>query len=185
MCKKLSLNIESINRKTKQMKTIQVTDEVYNGLMQIATEMNKQDHRATAMPYFFQVATTHKVACNEGNGIEALHFDGTLIETKEEKIETIIDSGQYPGYTKKDLIGFSEGVLDGFLIDLGFTKVYYEIQQRLENAFFTEKACKHYIATNSHNLRNPQDFLTHAHRNPEFELVSKFLVELAGGKLHK
>ena len=39
------------------MKTIQVTDEMHDFLINISKELNTQSHRATAMPYFFQVQT--------------------------------------------------------------------------------------------------------------------------------
>ena len=39
------------------MKTIKISDEMYSSLMELSKEINGQDHRATQMPYLFQVQT--------------------------------------------------------------------------------------------------------------------------------
>lgn len=166
------------------MKTIQVTDEMYNSLMELSNELKTQSHRGTAMPYFFQVSTKHQVSCAEGNGKEAWHYDGSLIEDKEDIIQAIYD--YHDGdKTKKEIKNLSEWELDSEMETAGYRKVNYDYEQRLENAFFTEKACKEHIKNNSHNLSSPVDYLSHAFRNPEMELVMKFLCGLNGGKMHK
>ena len=71
------------------MKTIKVTDEMHNFLIELSKELNTQNHRATRMPYFFQIQTKEQIASAEGVGTEAWHYDGSLIETKEE-IEDVI-----------------------------------------------------------------------------------------------
>jgi hypothetical protein len=43
------------------MKTIEVSDEMYEKLMEISKEMNSQSNRGTAMPYFFQVQTKNPI----------------------------------------------------------------------------------------------------------------------------
>ena len=44
------------------MKIIEIEDEMYEFLMNLSKELNTQDHRGTAMPYFFQIQTKEKVA---------------------------------------------------------------------------------------------------------------------------
>ena len=43
------------------MKTINVSDEMYEFLINLSEEINKQDNRSTAMPYFFQIQTSEEV----------------------------------------------------------------------------------------------------------------------------
>ena len=37
------------------MKTIEISDEMYEALVEISTNMKNQDNRCTASPYFYQV----------------------------------------------------------------------------------------------------------------------------------
>lgn len=166
------------------MKTIQVSDEVFNGLMEISKELNIQSNRHTAMPYFFQIQTKKKIAVPEGNGIEAWHFDGSLIESDEEIEEVINEYKEWDEHTT-EFNHLQDYEIESILEKAGYSKVNYDYEKVLENSFFTSKACDEYIKKNSHNLTYPVNYLSHAHRNPEMELISKFLVELTGGRLHK
>ena len=65
------------------MKQIEVTDEMYDFLMKLSIEINAQDNRSTAMPYFFQIQTKEQVPTMESCGTEAWHYDGSIIETEE------------------------------------------------------------------------------------------------------
>lgn len=46
------------------MKTIEVSDETYKFLMDLSKELTTQNHRGTAMPYFFQIKTQEAVGCS-------------------------------------------------------------------------------------------------------------------------
>lgn len=166
------------------MKTIQVTDQMYNFLMNLSKELTTQDHRGTAMPYFFQVQTTHRIAVPEGCGNEAWHYDGTFLETDEEVIDFIY-SYNAEDLSKKKIKAMSSHQRDQYLKKIGFRVVNYDYEHRLENAFLTEKACEEHIRINKHNLRQPQSYLSHAFRNPELEQVLSFICQLTGGQLHK
>jgi len=52
------------------MRTIKVNDEMYEFLINLSKELNTQDHRCTAMPYFFQVQTKEQVPAADGCGYE-------------------------------------------------------------------------------------------------------------------
>lgn len=166
------------------MKTIQVSDEIAEGLLAISRELNSQDNRATAMPYFFQVQTKHQIAVPEGNGTEAWNYDGHLIVTDEDINFAIYD--YYEGkYSKKQIKGFDGGMKEELLEKMGYRKVWFDYENRLENSFFTEKACDDHIRQNKHNLKEPRSYVSNAHRNPEMELVMKFLCELSVGMVHR
>jgi len=166
------------------MKTIQVSDEIYDSLMELSKELNTQSHRGTAMPYFFQVQTNKKIAVPEGNGIEALHMDGSLIESDKEIEEAV---NEYKGWddATTEFNHLQDYEIEIILEKAGYKKVNYDYEKVLENVFFTSKACDEYIKKNSHNLSNPVNYLSHAFRNPEMEMMMKFLCELDGGKIHK
>ena len=166
------------------MKTIQVTDQMYNFLMNLSRELNTQDHRATAMPYFFQVQTKHRIAVPAGCGTEAWHYDGTFLETDEDIIDFIY-SYNAEDLSKKKIKAMSDHQRRQILKKIGFRAVNFDYENRLENSFLTEKACEEHIRINKHNLKHPQSFLSHAFRNPELEQVLSFICQLTGGQLHK
>ena len=162
------------------MKTIEITDQMYDFLMELSKEINSQDHRCTRMPYFFQVQTTEAVSVGEGQGEEIWHQDGSILETQEEIDEAV-----------KELLDGTEPMPEDnyekelTLEEAGWCKVNRDYTEVYQEAFFTAKACKEHIAINKHNYREPVDFLSGSFRNPELELVMKFLCELSGGELHK
>lgn len=165
------------------MKTIEVSDEMYNSLVELSKELNTQDHRCTAMPYFFQVQTNEQIPVPEGCGTEAWHYDGSMIETEEEIIDAIFEYKD-ESMTKKQIKELDDWEKEAILEKAGYNKVYYDYKHEYKNAFFTEKACKEHIQANKHHYNEPVDYLTHAFRNPEMEMVLQFLCELTNGKLH-
>ena len=71
-------------------KTIEVSDEMYDKLIELATEMTTQDPRGTRMPHMFQIRDWKKVYDAELNGDVSIFLDrgyGIEIETVEELID--------------------------------------------------------------------------------------------------
>jgi hypothetical protein len=168
------------------MKTIKVTNEMYKFLMDLSKELNTQDHRCTAMPYFFQVQTKRQVPTMEGCGTEAWNCDGSLIETEDEIRDVIIEYKEWNVEKSEKLYQeLSEYEIEEILEKIGYSKVQYDIIDEYQNSFFTEKACKAHIKSNIHHYNDPVDYLSYASRNSEMENVMKFLCELTNGKLHK
>ena len=170
------------------MKTIKVNDEMYEFLMNLSEELNTQNHRCTAMPYFFQIQTKEEVAAAEGCGIEAWYYDGSKIETDEDIRETIFEYKEWDNDSKEDNELYNNldgGEIEELLEDMGFYKINYELSDKYENAFLTEKACREHIRLNDYHYREPIDYLSFAFRNPELEMVLQFLCELSGSKIHK
>lgn len=176
------------------MKTIEVSDEIYESLMNISKEMTTQDNRCTAMPYFFQVRETKEIPAHDGSGDQVWYNHDCELEvrTRDEKIEWLCeDADSMSGHLKskeeikEQFENLDDYDIDSLLEEKGFCK--YNVQEHFEysNAFFTSKACDEHIRINRHNLTNPVNYLSHAFRNPEMELISKFLCELSGGKMHK
>ncbi len=163
------------------MKTISISDESYEFLMNLSRELNEQDNRGTRMPYFFQVQTKHQTAVPEGKGITAWYNDGSLIETEEE-IKEVIE--EYQDYTV-DYALLDDDTKEEILIDAGYSKVSYDYEPRYENAFLTSKACDAHIESNRHNLSSPVNYLSYASGNPELEKLIEILCGLTGGALHQ
>lgn len=165
------------------MKQIQVTDEMHEFLMNLSYELNNQDHRGTRMPYFFQVQTKKQIAVPEGNGTKAWHYDGCLIETDDEIQNAVMEIKQFKTVDEFKLL--YEYEIEEILENNDWNKVWYDYDTELENAFLTSKACDEHIRVNRHNLKDPVNYISGAFRNPELEMVMKFLCELTGGELHR
>ena len=166
------------------MKTIQVTDEMHDFLMDLSHELNAQDHRGTRMPYFFQVQTQEQIAVPEGCGTEAWNCDGSLIETEEEIKNAVYEWKEWDEDCLDEYEMLDEYDIELILKSAGYSKVNYDYKSNLENAFLTSKACDEHISVNKHNLKSPVNYLSGSFRNPELEMVMKFLCELTGGILH-
>jgi len=183
------------------MKTIKVTDKMYNFLIGLSKELNTQNHRCTAMPYFFQIRTTEQCAAYPGQGGEIwVNGEGDELETEEEMREFIqqyiyendesishIDDDEAKKEAKVKVDEMDEYDIEEYLEEThnNWWKVNVTTEHKYQNAFLTEKACREHINSNKHHYRSPVDYLTYAFRNPELERVLKFLCELTGGKLHK
>lgn len=172
------------------MKTIQVTDEMYDFLMSLSKEIKEQDNRATAMPYFFQVRETKEVPAHEGSGEEVLYSSEYEMElrTDNDKVEWIKEHKDYFIGTMYEEESKDVGVhtstwdLDSMLTELDFDKFYVDTDYEYGNAFFTSKACDEHIRINRHNLKYPVNYLSHAYRNDEMEMIFKFLLGLTNNQ---
>jgi len=73
------------------MKTIEVTDEMHDFLMELSKELTTQDNRCTAMPYFFQIQETVEVPTGDGMGDEEVWVcDGEICLRDEVDIKEAI-----------------------------------------------------------------------------------------------
>lgn len=190
------------------MKTISVSDEMYDFLVQTGREILTQDHRCTAKPIVFLVYTKHeemrpegyaekeKIIDEEGNEqsiediIECILDD--LKEVKEKNI-LFVDDGESESMLKEvkhlgDLLEIID--IDDYIKFFRdhWTYVHFDEEHRYggEGAFFlTQKACETHIAGNKHNYREPIAYVEHAFRNPEIKQLCNFLTDLAKASLEK
>lgn len=170
------------------MKTIQVPDEMYAKLMALANEMVKQDPRATRMPHLFQIRTTEEVAAYDGCG-EQVWVDDEENKLDEKDIKEKVINNQNWGLLPKSTATRKYKFLDEFevesiLEDIGCRKLNVTNEYRYQNCFFTAKACKQHIKQNDYHYNQPTDYLNHAWRNPEMELVATFLCSLVGKPMY-
>tara|TARA_R110000765_G_C18778492_1_gene591047 strand:- start:337 stop:804 length:468 start_codon:yes stop_codon:yes gene_type:complete len=155
------------------MKTIEITDEMYDSLMEISNELNTQSHRCTAMPYMIQLIEKEEVAAYNGCGDEILvDSDGLEIRSLKEGLDLIKEND-----LKVDEISdWSD--LKYELEDHDFRAVEVTENDSLSNFFFTDKGLRDYYG------KDVNTFLTGV-TNPELKTVMTFLCELNGGKLHR
>lgn len=77
-----------LTKNIRNMKTIEVSDEMYDSLIQLATEMVEQDKRGTRMPHLFQIRDWERVYDDNLNSDVRVFIDSdggyTVIETLEE-----------------------------------------------------------------------------------------------------
>ena len=170
------------------MKTIEVTDEMYNSLMELSKEMTTQDMRSTAMPHMFQIQTTEQTPAGDGCGTEAWHCDGSVIWEEEDIMAAVLEYKEWDRLEEEDAEGRYKELSDeekDEILEVNYSKIWFEETEKYQNCFFTSKACQEHIDSNSYHYRKPVNYLNHAFRNTEMELVATFLCELSGGKLHR
>jgi hypothetical protein len=158
--------------------------------MDLSKEINTQDNRATAKPYYFSVMETVEEATGEGMGEEVWVCDGSIaLRTKEDIKEAVYEWKDWDLENKDHQEKFNK--LNSFEIDEILEKNYRKVsitqKERHSNCFLTFKAYKQHVKVNGHNLKNPQSFLNHAYRNEEMERLFDFLTGLTeepniGGK---
>lgn len=171
------------------MRTIEVTDELYEQLTALAQEMATQDNRCTAKPYIFQVQTDKKVWVGNLNGDYKflIRNDGEeLGDWNKDTVTRYCDDHEIP---YPDWLGeFDSGMEPDWLLynewleEQKLCLESYSIVHNYENAFLTAKACQQHIKRNGHHYVNPRDYLSHAFRNPELELVFTFLQTLVSNE---
>jgi hypothetical protein len=184
------------------MKKIEVSDEMYQALMDLSKEMTSQDMRCTKMPHMFQVRTEKQVAAYPGQGDEMWVSDeGDKLNGEDEIREFIVeyiyendesihhmDDTEAKVEAKMKVSEMDYSDLENYLEEEhpdNWCKVNVTTEHEYVNTFLTAKACEEHIKANDYHYKNPVCYLNHAWRNPEMELVSRFLCELSGGKLHE
>lgn len=162
------------------MKTINVTDDMYDFLSSLSKEIKTQNTRATRPPYFFQVQEDQEVSAPDGCGEEVWVMDGEICLRTPEDIK--IAYFEYKGWeigNKEDEENYKK--LYSWDIDealeVNYRKVNIEIKPKFSNSFLTEKACLEHIAFNRNNLTNPKPYLHAASRNREMDMLFKFITE--------
>jgi hypothetical protein len=178
------------------MKTIEVSDETYAKLIELATEMTTQNMRGTRMPHMFQIRDWKKVYDSDLNGDVRIYLDrGNGIEV--EGIDQLIDylnEGDYEFiedeiremWTNNEINRFDDELKDWLEEHVPDLEEYsYSLEPEYTNCFLTAKAAQEHLDQNDyHYHKNADVYLNHAWRNPEADLVSEFLCGLVGKEMH-
>jgi hypothetical protein len=175
------------------MKTIEVSDAMYDNLVQLATEMDTQNKRGTRMPHIFQIRDWERVWDDNLNGDVELYIDTTdgdvveiqsLSELREYmRLEDVEDNENLDELWDETYPYDLDDWIDDNLPKL--KKTSYSLKPVYKNAFLTAKAAEEHLSCNHYHYHEEADvYLNHAWRNPEAELVSEFLLGLIGKTLH-
>jgi hypothetical protein len=171
-------------------KTIEVSDEMYGKLIELATEMTTQNMRGTRMPHMFQIRDWKKAYDWNMNGDTHIWVDDyeTEIETIEEFKEYLEDNGYNVPENVEELWNDDDWWdMGDFLYDnnIDLKRCSYSLEPFYVNSFLTAKAAQEHLDKNYyHYHKNADVYLNHAWRNPEAELISTFLCNLVGKDLH-
>lgn len=178
------------------MKTIELSDEMYAKLIELATEMTTQDPRGTRMPHIFQIRDWKKVydadlngdvhiILDRGNGIEIETYDQLIEYLNDFEIEFVEDEIKEMWENRAEYSWQSDLVdwLQERVSDI--VEHSYSLVPEYTNSFFTAKAAQEHLDKNHyHYHKNADVYLNHAWRNFEAELVSTFLCGLVGKELY-
>ena len=189
------------------MKIIEVSDEMYAKLTELATEMTTQDPRGTRMPHLFQIRDYKRVYDWSLNGDTKVWIDTDMdhcvVETLDDFINYLENIGHFrrdDDYTK-DLsdedrrlkvdeiteLWNDEYELNDWISDNcpDLKECSYSMEPVYTNSFLTAKAAQEHLNRNDYHYHRDADvYLNHAWRNPEADLVSEFLCGLVGKKMH-
>lgn len=161
------------------MATIVISDELHRKLMDLATNASLQDNRATASPYFYQIKETVQI-----DGVdESFSYDGELLRDgdgslceldRDSMIQELTNCGVDIDFTMRKDHELRSMLED----DHGYYSVFYRNEEKFTGAFLTEKSCREHIRLNAYHYNNPVDYLQHAWRNPDMEIIAQLLKEL-------
>jgi hypothetical protein len=172
------------------MKTIEVSDQVYVKLIELANEMITQDPRGTRMPHIFQIRDWKKVYDWNMNGDTYIWVSDyeTEIETVEQFKEYLEDNG-YKVPDNLDEIWDSEywWDMEEFIEEnkIDLKQSSYSLEPVYINSFLTAKAAQEHLDKNYyHYHKNADVYLNHAWRNPEADLISEFLCGLVEKEMY-
>jgi hypothetical protein len=172
------------------MKTIEVTEETYAKLIELATEMTTQDPRCTRMPHMFQIRDWKRQYDWNLNGDTKCWIDRdgdfTVIETLED-FKSYLENTDIEEPENLDELWEDQYDLQDWIEDHcdDLQECSYSMEAVYSNCFLTAKAAQEHLDRNDyHYHKNADVYLNHAWRNPEAELVSEFLCGLVGKKLY-
>ena len=177
------------------MKTIEVTDEQHEFLMNLSKEMNTQDNRATARVMFtvFQKKkiygldgdyTDNTVIIEEDDAEDSLTWEDVIdrINDRNEDLDEVEDKEEFVLLEcyHHDKHMCEECIKDknwgAFDLPDGFKEIGYAVQDMVYvDNFFSEKAAKAHIKQNHYHYEEPYVYGTSAWRNPEIETLQEIL----------
>ena len=129
-------------------------------LSSLMKEVNTQNNRFTASPFYFQVQSREWQVCPEedDDAVEFYLWDCEPIETKD--LEEMSDEEKIDNFGSLDMDIIIEDMSDPF---------YQKIVWAGKGIFLTEKAANEHILLNNYHYHNPRTYVKHFWRNYEME----------------
>jgi len=173
------------------MKTIEISDELYDQLMDLSKEMMTQDNRCTAYPIFYQIRDWKRVYDSELNGSNYILIDRNGDYITIESAEDLMSYLEYRDieFDKEEIEGLWEDYqtefgweLDEYLEDKGLTdleKMSYSMEPVYTNAFLTEKEAQRHLESNDyHYHRDADTYVNHGWRNNDMQILHNLAKEI-------
>jgi hypothetical protein len=162
------------------MKTIQITDEQYEFLINLSKELKIQDNRITENPIYrvYQKITIVK-ADGFGNQVGYLDSEGHIT-----RLEDLQKSGEIENYRKEHLEYSDED--DEYILEnrLEYQKLEFSEEDISVSGqvYFTENAAATHIAANHYHYDHPFVFVESAWRNYEWQKIREIILSLDSEK---
>lgn len=142
-------------------------------------DINEQDNRATASPYYFAVQELQWLPDPEGYNFgeesrEVVVVDGDVYDRDEYRVHVNEDRGGEPPISDEEfetLWEESKETQAGIWITKGI--------------FLTEKAADTFIRGNSYKFGTTRTYVEHFYRNNQISLVFKVLEEFSGARIRR
>ncbi len=164
------------------MKTIEIPDNLYDKLIELADEYVNQDNRSTADPLYFSIEQQIATGCPDGCGDFTAYYncDGGCISDLDD-VESYLNDEDYTltfeSLLEKE-IDFDSYEFEEFMDDYmpEFRKLSMKYEPVYKNCFLTVKSCDAHIAQNHYHYSNSaRSYGEHAWRNPDMEIIVKLL----------
>jgi len=164
------------------MKNIEVTDEVYDFLVDLSQKMKTQDNRATASPFMYIITEMVERPAAEGCGESKLiDEEGVEYDLDDVKKEYANEIRHYFDEMENMELEITNEMAEEFLMEeLNAREVYYAIEREAPhkmrmNVFFTEDAVRLHLKQNAHHYNEGDDYVICGWRNPEMAKLHEFL----------
>ncbi len=176
--------------------TMDIDKDALRWLRYFIKELNSQDNRITASPYYYTLRCPKQVfGVDKGNSEDFIWVDDAAEEIhapEEVAVEVLQELGMedckraYGGMVPEgDIPEKAEEVTDMWLIiaaeEGDWTKRWYRNEHEFKGVFFTEKAIFKHLEENKHRYPEGTDtYLEHAWRNPELKQLFENIGKLVG-----
>lgn len=171
------------------MKTIELSDDDYETLMQLTKELREQPNHYQAFPYFWEPQSERLVPNLHGEGeVHQLYLNGDEVDPETEfngddqnTLDFLDEIGMNLDSKWEDLTDAQKEAFEKYLIDNCDCELYtsnYEYKSEHNPSLFLSDA-QNFIAHNRHHLgRNPTTFARTIWRMPKMEKLVKIIYEI-------
>lgn len=140
---------------------IDISEKSFNFLKNLIKEIDSQDNRSTASPYYYVIQERKERSSMQGNDFDKIMY---------------WHDGEYMGADDwADALDFEskQNFINWWVAEHPYEEPlyveYYRGDADRANVFFTEKACEKHIRENGYHFNIPTSYIRHAWRNPEIE----------------
>lgn len=145
---------------------IEVDADIKASIIKLINDMDGQDNRGTASPYYYNIMDTERIYGIDGD----YDHDGMIYVDKN-------DSEIF--YTEEEV---QENEWEEEYVDEHFNMVHYKDMKVYKNAFLSEKSALEHVRLNHYHYNEPKVYAEYAFRNKDIELILEFLNKVKNGR---